>query len=251
MAFVSLKDFLGRTSLATPAQFEEWNKAWRLAQASGAQEPLLAWLEAPGARSEAVGTTAPHAPVKSIDAAGCMSCQYTRLTQATRAQDGGAVHGLLGPLVVGNVTGSAFLTAVLTRSYNTVQARRGGTAYPSKPTPGDDKTIRGEALARGDWVRVKTPVEIARAMDKNSKNRGLWFDADMLKYCGQAYQVRGRVEKIIDVGSGKIIPMKTPCIVLEDVHYSGEFQGFGEQHDYLYWREAWLDPIVPLVRQGE
>ena len=209
-----------------------------------------AWLEAPGARSETVGTTAPQVPVKSIDAAGCMSCQYTRLTQATRAQDGRAVHGLLGPFVVGNVTGSAFLTAVLTRSFNAVQARRGGAAYPSKPTPGDDKTIRGEPLARGDWVRVKTPVEIARAMDKNSKNRGLWFDADMLKYCGQTYQVRGRVEKIIDVGSGKIIPMKTPCIVLEDVHYSGEFQGFGEQHDYLYWREAWLDPIGAPAEAG-
>ena len=42
-----------------------------------------------------------------------------------------------------------------------------------------------------------------------------------------------------------MIPMKTACIVLEDVHYSGEFQGFGEQHDYLYWREAWLEPVDP------
>jgi hypothetical protein len=37
-----------------------------------------------------------------------------------------------------------------------------------------------------------------------------------------------------------MIPMKTVCVVLRDVHFSGEFQGFGEQHDLLYWREAWL-----------
>ena len=82
-------------------------------------------------------------------------------------------------------------------------------------------------------------------MDYNSKNRGLWFDRDMLKHAGQAYRVRGRIEKIIDVKSGEMIAMKTPCIALEGVHYSGEFQGFGEQHDYLYWREAWLERIEP------
>jgi hypothetical protein len=91
-------------------------------------------------------------------------------------------------------------------------------------------------------VRVQSSQQIARTLDKNSKNRGLWFDRDMLKHCGSLRRVRGRVHKIIDIQSGKMIPMKTACIVLEDVHYSGEFQGFGEQHDYLYWREAWLEP---------
>lgn len=203
-----------------------------------------AWLEAPGAHAEIFASMAPRAAPGPVETGGCLTCQYTQLTQASRAVEQGTAHGLLGPLVVGNVTWSAFLIAVLTRSFNAVQAWRGGAAYPSKPTPSDDRTIRGEPLSRGDWVRVKSPAEIARAMDKNSKNRGLWFDADMLKHCGRTYQVRGRVEKIIDVGSGKIIPMKTPCIVLEGVHYSGEFQGFGEQHDFLYWREAWLGPAA-------
>lgn len=208
-----------------------------------------AWLDAPGARAESL-TGSPTSPAPGADSDN-LSCQYTQLTHSSRVSAGSVdVHGVLGPLAVGNVTASAFSLALMTRAFNAFQSWRGGAAYPAKPAPSDDKTIRGEPLARGDWVRVKTPVEIARAMDKNSKNRGLWFDRDMLKHCGQTYRVRGRVEKIIDVGSGKIIPMKTACIVLEDLHYSGEFQGFGEQHDFLYWREAWLQPVTPTESGG-
>src|SRR5215472_7851618 len=44
MPFISLKQFLARMDLATPAQFDEWSKAWKVAQASGSQEPLLSFI---------------------------------------------------------------------------------------------------------------------------------------------------------------------------------------------------------------
>src|SRR3989441_1143632 len=44
MAFISLKEFLGRMELATAEQFDEWNKAWRVAIESGSQESLLAFI---------------------------------------------------------------------------------------------------------------------------------------------------------------------------------------------------------------
>jgi type II secretion system protein E len=44
MAFTSLKDFLGRMGVATPRQFEDWSKAWRVAVQNGSQEPLLAFI---------------------------------------------------------------------------------------------------------------------------------------------------------------------------------------------------------------
>src|SRR3954470_6043401 len=44
MAFVSLKEFLGRMNVATPAQFDELNKAWRLAADNGSQETLLGFI---------------------------------------------------------------------------------------------------------------------------------------------------------------------------------------------------------------
>jgi len=44
MAFVSLKEFLGGSGLATAEQFDEWNKAWRVAVTSGSAESLLAFI---------------------------------------------------------------------------------------------------------------------------------------------------------------------------------------------------------------
>src|SRR6266516_1408565 len=44
MAFISLKEFLGRMELATPEQFDEWNKSWRVATESGSQESLLGFI---------------------------------------------------------------------------------------------------------------------------------------------------------------------------------------------------------------
>ena len=205
------------------------------------------WLAVPGAVSvgiaelPAAGSSALASPERRLR----QGCQYTQLSAASRPMHPASLHGLLGPVVVGNIGVRAFLTALGTRAFNAFQAWRGGAPYPAKPTPSDDKSIRGQPLQSGDWVRIKLPHELARAMDRNSKNRGLWFDRDMLKHAGQRYRVRGRIDKIIDVNSGKIMAMKTPCIALEGVHYSGEFQGFGEQHDYLYWREAWLEPAGP------
>ena len=44
MAFVSLKNFLSGMGLATPEQFEEWRKAWRIAVEGGSQESLLSFI---------------------------------------------------------------------------------------------------------------------------------------------------------------------------------------------------------------
>src|SRR5215510_9641245 len=44
MAFVSLKEFLARMQLATPEQFAEWNKAWKVASENGSTESLLSFI---------------------------------------------------------------------------------------------------------------------------------------------------------------------------------------------------------------
>src|SRR5438309_3161507 len=44
MAFVSLKEFVGRMGLSTAEQFDEWSKAWRIAVESGSQESLLGFI---------------------------------------------------------------------------------------------------------------------------------------------------------------------------------------------------------------
>src|SRR3989441_517571 len=54
MAFISLKEFLGRMELATPEQFDEWNKAWRIAVESGSQESLVGVIWRDGGLDEDV-----------------------------------------------------------------------------------------------------------------------------------------------------------------------------------------------------
>ena len=44
MEFASIKDFIVQVALVTPEQFEEWNKAWRVAMENGSQESLLAFI---------------------------------------------------------------------------------------------------------------------------------------------------------------------------------------------------------------
>jgi type II secretion system protein E len=44
MAFVSIKNVFARAALATPEQFDEWSKLWRVATDGGSQEPLLAFM---------------------------------------------------------------------------------------------------------------------------------------------------------------------------------------------------------------
>jgi type II secretion system protein E len=44
MAFSSIKDFFAQVALVTPDQFDEWNKAWRVAAENGSTESLLAFI---------------------------------------------------------------------------------------------------------------------------------------------------------------------------------------------------------------
>jgi hypothetical protein len=212
------------------------------------------WLEPlPDAATPSTASrevAAAPAPERAPDQATVYSCQYTQLTAASQAMRQRDWRRLLGPWIVGNVTASAFWVALATRAFNALQESRAGVCYPARPDGGNEKTVPTQSLQPGQWVRVRSFEQIARTLDKNSKNRGLWFDRDMLKHCGSLRQVRSRVHKIIDIHTGTMIPMKTACIMLEDVHYSGEFQGFGEQHDYLYWREAWLEPVEPGSSAG-
>ena len=86
--------------------------------------------------------------------------------------------------------------------------------------------------------------EILATLTTDNKNRGLLFDGEMMPYCGGHYQVKTRVEQIIDEATGKMIRMKNPCIILEGVvcqaRYS-ECRLFCPRAIYPYWREVWLE----------
>jgi hypothetical protein len=45
-----------------------------------------------------------------------------------------------------------------------------------------------------------------------------------------------------------MLRMKIPCVVLEGVDASGEHVRFLAQHDYPFWREAWLERVDPRAQ---
>jgi hypothetical protein len=95
---------------------------------------------------------------------------------------------------------------------------------------------------------VKPREEIAETLTPKGRTRGLWFDREMLPYCGGTYRVRGRVKRFIEEQTGKMIELKSDCVTLEGVVCSGEHshqRWFCPRRIYPYWREAWLRRAEP------
>lgn len=127
--------------------------------------------------------------------------------------------------------------------YNHVQSIRGGDPYPYRQGTLKRTPTRELYLKPGELVRVKSYDDILRTLDTNNKNRGLWFDAEMVKYCGGTYAALCRVETIVDNKSGRLIKPRNPCIVLEGVTNQGDYHGFSPRNEYLFWREVWLERV--------
>jgi len=171
------------------------------------------------------------------------TCQYTQLAAASTPMTKWDVRQDLRPFFAGNVTAGAFCVAILTRLFNALQGSRvrGGTGYPSWD-PGTGKSVRSstQGLAPGDTVQVLAMKDIAATLNAQGRNRGLWFDRDMVRHCGRRFIVSRRVERIIDDATGQMAELKTASVVLEGAEATGEFLRFCAQHEYPLWREAWL-----------
>ena len=125
----------------------------------------------------------------------------------------------------------------------------GGSRWPKtvgvipegQPTP--TKTL---GLEPGELVRVKSHDEILATVTVGNMNRGMYWDAELVPYCGGAYRVLKRVTRIIEEKNGKMLEMKTPCIVLDSVVCQARYTSgrmLCPKSMYPYWREIWLERI--------
>jgi hypothetical protein len=80
-------------------------------------------------------------------------------------------------------------------------------------------------LRPGDRVQVRSRQEIQATLDQKNRNRGLSFNAEMLRYCGGEFRVLRRVEWIINEKTGRMTTLRD-CIVLDDVTCLGDFHQF-------------------------
>ena len=194
-------------------------------------------------------------------------CQATEVPRATTPLAWWDVRQYVEDYVSGNVSISRLLTSLIySMYYNLSQAgiglgapmrwlyeemrplwggsrwpKAGGVIPEGQPTP-----TRTLGLEPGELVRVKSHEEILATVTVSNVNRGMYWDAELVPYCGGTYRVLKRVTKIIDEKTGKMLEMKNPCIILDSVVCQARYTSgrmLCPKSMYPYWREIWLERI--------
>ncbi len=191
------------------------------------------------------------------------SCQATRLPEFTKPLKPTALRQYWRDVTTNNVSPLrmirvAFLSlyarivglgigySFWVSLYDAVQRLRNRPPWPHKTGTLSATPTEILGLEIGEYVRVKSFEEILSTLDKNNKNRGLSFDAEMVRFCGSIHRVHSRVDKIINEASGEMMHFVNPCIILEDVWCSSDWsecRRFCPRSIYHYWREIWLERV--------
>jgi hypothetical protein len=134
--------------------------------------------------------------------------------------------------------------------YDRFQGAVGGVPYPIRPfgVPKGTPVPRAQLdLRQGEVVRVKPYREILTTLDHSYRNRGLYFDPEMVPFTEREYEVDRRQKQIIDERTGKMIRFKTDAIILKDVVCEARYaicRRFCPRAIYPYWREIWLERVT-------
>jgi hypothetical protein len=110
----------------------------------------------------------------------------------------------------------------------------------------DSSPAQDLGLQPGHLVRVKSKHGIELTLNRKLRNRGMEFGQDMLFCCGASYRVVARVNRIVHEGTGELLSLKTPSILLEGAHANGGTL-MTPQNEFFFWREIWLEPISPVT----
>lgn len=135
------------------------------------------------------------------------------------------------------------------RIYDAFQSLRGGSPFPRRHglvPDGEQTPVVTLGLKAGDYVRVKSHEDILDTLTHEGKNRGMFFDAELVPFCGGVYRVHAMVERFIDEEAGVMRHLKTPAAILENVYCLSLYTGkrtLCTRGYCSWWREAWLEPV--------
>jgi len=201
-------------------------------------------------------------------------CQATKIPSATTDLKWWDIRQYVEDYWSGNVPWDRVLSAlVYSAYYNLSQAGIGlgrpmrwlydrarwiwrGSRWPRTPgaipvgQPTPTSTLN---LQPGELVRVKSHEEILQTVTTDNLNRGMHWDAELVPYCGGVYRVLKRLSRIIDEKTGKMLEMKTPCIVLDSVVCQARYSAcrmLCPKGMYPYWREVWLERVAVSEKSG-
>ena len=250
-----------------------WKEAWvkRVPSGSGIAIPSARPIEPVGGCTEADVLAGACADQRTGDEEPQYVCQATQLPAATSPLPWWKVSQYLEDYLSGNVTLLQLIKGgIYSAAYNLIQAgiglgpplrwlydrlqglwhgvpfpRRGGVIAVGQPTPSSSLGLRP-----GELVRVKSYREILATLNTGNYNRGLFFDAEMVPFCGGTYRVLRIVHQILEEKTGKVQRMKGPCIILEGVACQARYSTcrmFCPRSIYPYWREIWLERVESTV----
>ncbi len=262
-----------------------WKEAWLLEVPDGGPPAPVGPDRGSGSRPEGMGCSErdvwDSTRVRDDEQPGSEPryvCQSTNLAEATQPlrwwdvrqyiedyRSGNARAGqLLGALLFSVystlVDAGIGLGAALRWLYDRLQALRGGSRYPSRPgripvgmpTPAAKLDLRP-----GERVRVKRYPEILETLNTTWHNRGMYFDAEAVVFCGETHEVLRRVDRIIDERTGRMLHFKSDAIILKDVVCQARYarcRKLCPRAIYPYWREIWLErvsePSAPASGDG-
>jgi hypothetical protein len=240
-----------------------WKEAWL----QRADRPIADPRELLGGCTEGDVRRSARAPGEDQSSDPTWVCQTTKLYEATEPlkwwdarqyirdvtsgnQNAWHMIKLLFAAGYRNLAGLGVGYRALVWLYNTFQKLASGKPYPDArgliplgaPTPSAELNLRP-----GEWVEVKSSDEIMQTINRNGFNRGMRYDMEMLKYSGDRYRVEKRVERILNEQTGKMMPMKTACIQLENVYCRAECTPLRlgcPRAMNTYWREIWLRRVL-------
>ena len=196
-----------------------WKEAW-LQRVDGPSAPLRSEARPVGNRASTGQETreeqvwaATHLAREASDEDVTYMCQATMLPEATTPLLWWDVSQYVEDWTCGNssvwqlVCGGTFVcyqtlvnrvrryssrrSAGLVRLYDRVLRLSDGVPYPRRrgTIPSGQKTpSRPLHLQVGDLVQIKSYDEILSTLDGNNRNRGMYFDAEEVPYCGKQYR---------------------------------------------------------------
>lgn len=192
-------------------------------------------------------------------------CQATRLPYATTKLEWWEIGQYIDDYRTGNVTlwqlfsaATYFLVLALSRAgiglgrpirwfWDRFHFLWGGAPYPRRTgtiPAGESTPVRNLNLQPGELVRIKPYQEILTTLNTENRNRGLFFDAEEVPYCGKSYRVLSRVHRLVNERTGKMQEMKVPGIILDKVICEGRYSEcrvLCPRSIYSFWREMWLE----------
>lgn len=223
-----------------------WNEAW-LRRASSESVPDDVDDDARDALLRVTTAGSRHTSEIDGQVAERYRCQATELRDASQPLSTSDPRAYVREYTSGNVGFWHFLK-VTARAVLSEPLYKVGR-LPDFPIRGPrKKTDAGTSLnlQPGDLVRVRPREQIVATLDANGKNRGLWFDREMLPFCGGTFSVRQRISRFIDERLGQMIELKSDCVTLDGVVCSGErsaVRWFCPRAIFPYWRETWLERV--------